>query len=253
MSTPNRRLSGASLQGLAPSGSYLQQLLQEIERSGHPTTISGQTTPQNTPRKPNGSSKRRHSESVWVGGTSIARDARKKLRAADEARFGQNSLSGNDGTPEDTPRPRLHLHIPHFDAPTQALSRESPVFTPGDPCTSPSARLDNNTQESGYMNRREADSPRPRRRPSAGLLNLPATTTHRAQSSLGYNQATGLPSPLFLVDEESASSTTTSPSEDPISAISNTLTDATTVSSGPPADYSRTHTLSENDLHANTP
>lgn len=233
MATPNRRYSGASLQDLAPSGSFLRQLLEEISGTASPSALhTAQGTPQIQPR----SAKRRHSSSVWVGGTSIARDARKKLRAADEARF---VINGSDGTLVDSPKPKLQLRIPRYDGPAQLQRSDSAVSTPGDPWSSPDPRCDYIAQNPGHLPRRDMDSIRPRHRPSAGLLKVPSPTSRSPLPSLGYNQATGLPSPLIFVDDEIDSSKAASSSEEPTSAGSNSLTDASTLSNEAHATYSR--------------
>ena len=103
MSTPSRRLSGASyFTNSGPSRSVLQKLLEEINGSETPTAPRDVDTPQVTPRP--------RSDSVWVAGGSMAEDARCKLRAADEARQRKlaenntNGLSSNE-TPS---QPRRH-------------------------------------------------------------------------------------------------------------------------------------------------
>jgi len=234
MTTPNRRSSGVPLHNLAPSGSFLQQLLEEISGAGTPTGLRDRATPQGTPRAQPVSTGSRRSPSAWVGGTSIAEDARKKLRAADEARLRTIPVSGNDGAPEST-RPTLRLHIPQFNPPIIPKHTRSSTSSPGDPCLPLTAFRENFTHGAGDATPRGAETVRSR--PSAGLrLTIPTT-----QPSLGFSEATGLTSPLIICDADSDSPNTISPSEPPTSAISGTLTDATTVSDGRRGSQSRTY------------
>ena len=239
MTTPNRRPSGVPLHNLAPSGSFLQQLLEEISGSGTPAVLRNRATPQGTLRRQPVSNASRRSSSAWVGGTSIAEDARQKLRAADEARLRTIPVSGNDGAPETT-RPTLRLHIPQFNAPVVPQDTRSSTPSPGDPCLPLTAFREKFTHGAG-------DAETDRSRPSAGLrLTIPTT-----QPSLGFSEATGLASPLIICDVDSDSPNTISPSEPPTSAISGTLTDATTVSDGRRGSQSRMYCSSIDALLAN--
>jgi hypothetical protein len=240
MTTPDRRYSGTPLQRLAPSGSFLQQLLEEISGASPSNAHREQLTPQNNPTTHPAQAQSRRLSSVWVGGTSIAQDAREKLRAADEARLYKPSISGHDGAP-DTPRPRLQLRIPRYNAPAHSLDTHSTASTPGNLSSSPKVRLEPTTHGTGSTTSHDVQvpRPRPRHRPSAGILRPPVSATNNTQPSMGYSEATGLASPLIICDADSDTSKTPSPLEEPLSATSDTLTDATTMSHERRASHSR--------------
>ncbi|KAF2825421.1 hypothetical protein CC86DRAFT_294791, partial [Ophiobolus disseminans] len=62
MTTPTRHPSGVPLHNLVPSGSFLQQLLEEINGSGTPTVLRNRPATQDTPRaQPNSAGSRRTS------------------------------------------------------------------------------------------------------------------------------------------------------------------------------------------------
>jgi hypothetical protein len=243
MTTPDRRSSGTSLQRLAPSGSFLQQLLEEISGAGPSDALRERRTPHSSPTTQPTESGSRRTSSVWVGGTSIAQDAREKLRAADEARLYKPFISGHDGAP-DTPRPRLQLRIPRYNPPAQSQIH-STAPTSGDPYSSPQVRVEPTTHETGPTISHDAEAPRPRHRPSAGLLRPPVSATNDTRPSMGYNEATGLASPLIICDADSDTSNTPSPLEEPSSATSDTLTDATTMSHERRTSHSRESAQSE--------
>jgi hypothetical protein len=97
MSSPTCRLSDANFSSGGPSQSVLQNLLEEIDRTdkmhGRPRADSLAyhrvgSLPYRIPASRAGSITHplRQAPSLWVGGSSAAEDARKKLRALDEAR-----------------------------------------------------------------------------------------------------------------------------------------------------------------------
>jgi hypothetical protein len=95
MATPYNH-SGATL-STEPSRTLLQKLLGEINGAPTPTVRSRTSSiSRPTPTRP-----------VWTGGASIAEDARRKLRAADEARIRHGTSSGKPGIRADS---SLHRH-----------------------------------------------------------------------------------------------------------------------------------------------
>ncbi|KAF9697552.1 hypothetical protein EKO04_004391 [Ascochyta lentis] len=104
MATPYRQSDSAALNA-GPSRTLLQQLLEEIN-AGSPiqTAHKGSTsqTPASLRSRP---SSQGHSPSAWVGGSSIAKNARDQLREADQAH--QQRLVHN--TVDSVHRTMLHL------------------------------------------------------------------------------------------------------------------------------------------------
>lgn len=117
MPTP---FSQAAHSGIVPSSSYLQQLLEEIQGAATPTVLRDRPSP---PSPPSATPSRR-SSSVWIGGASIARDARDKLRAADQAHYGlpstdiDNAARTLDGltAPTSSPQCNLNTHERTFES-----------------------------------------------------------------------------------------------------------------------------------------
>lgn len=159
MSSPSRRLSGAPDTNTGPSRSVLQQLLEEINGPDNPTA------PRHT-RNFQGTPKPIRSTSAWVAGSSIAQDARAKLRAADEARQRKLSVNSTDGTPVDQAPPSLRRHSTqtgiYFMAPGTSIWKpphnSSPTFHGvdfADRATSPTTRTNSPTTGSrGNVSRR---------------------------------------------------------------------------------------------------
>jgi hypothetical protein len=73
-----------------PSRTLLQKLLEEI--NGAPTPTASRNRSSSIFSQPP------RTRPVWVGGASIAEDARRKLRAADEARMRHGTSNAMDGT-----------------------------------------------------------------------------------------------------------------------------------------------------------
>ncbi|KAF2735889.1 hypothetical protein EJ04DRAFT_563030 [Polyplosphaeria fusca] len=92
MTTPSRRLSGADFSHTGPSRSIVQKLLDEIDGvDKSPKPEKRASTPGLRSQKGSNNTlfsakSARRSSSAWVGGSTIALEARDKLRAADEAR-----------------------------------------------------------------------------------------------------------------------------------------------------------------------
>ncbi|KAI8931632.1 hypothetical protein NX059_011283 [Plenodomus lindquistii] len=223
MTTPSPRPSDLALSNTGPSSSFLKQLLNQIK--GQDDTAPPQrhvyqrSTPVLRPR-PHGSRKRR--TSVWVGGASIARDVRDKLRVADEARFPSVSPQGTDGTPLLGPTPRL--------VSPQSLTSSS---SPGS-CVLGTTRSESNLKQSrekatpksillGSTSKAAPHSPRPDltglRIPSAQFLVPPNCNIDAPNSPV---------SPLMFCDIDSDISLTPSDTEPPTSAATEDSTQAST-------------------------
>jgi hypothetical protein len=110
MATPYTH-SGATL-STEPSRTLLQKLLEEINGTPTPTVLRSRTSSIVSPTRP-----------VWAGGASIAEDARRKLRAADEARTRHGTSSGKPGIRADS---SLHRHSVSAIRHTEALYNKPP-------------------------------------------------------------------------------------------------------------------------------
>ena len=108
MATPLSRSNSATALNTGPPRTLLHQLLEEISRAGPSQTTRNDTVSQSPSSTRSWSSSQTHSPSVWVGGSSIARDARDKLRAADEARLRKVAANAIDGT-RDSQTPALRI------------------------------------------------------------------------------------------------------------------------------------------------
>jgi hypothetical protein len=110
MSSPTCRLRSANMSSDGPCQSHLQRLLEEI--ASHDTTPTRPRADSlafsltgSLPYRPSasraGSISRPHHQpsSLWVGGNSAAEDARKKLRAIDEARQRRRTSVAFDNMP----------------------------------------------------------------------------------------------------------------------------------------------------------
>jgi hypothetical protein len=226
MATPTRPLSGAPLQDLAPSSTFLRQLLEEISDTATPTVLRRDATPHSTPHSQASSNGNRRSSSVWVSGSSVAQDARDKLRIADEARLLKTPASSHDATPHPS-RPILHLRTTCFDPPSPSPGTSATSPSPRDPRFSYTASL----RATGWRTR-----PGLSHATEAAHSMSTARGVHlMAPSNLdvepvGPGEIAGTASPLIFCDVDSDISETTSPTEPPTSAISETFTHATTLS-----------------------
>lgn len=108
MATPYKRSNSATSLNAYPSRTLLQKLLEEIKGASHDRAARNESTSQSPSSTRSWSSSPNHPTSVWVGGASIARDARDKLRIADEARRRRVAINTIDGAP-DLPTPILCL------------------------------------------------------------------------------------------------------------------------------------------------
>lgn len=102
MGTPHNWPTSSEALSSGPSQHILQQLLEEISNASSNRTVRKAVSLQSltdiqTRHSPSGAS------SVWVGGSSLAREARHKLRAADEARWRKNLDNTVDGSSEPLP------------------------------------------------------------------------------------------------------------------------------------------------------
>lgn len=225
MATPTRQPSGNTLQNLGPSGTFLQQLLEEINGT-RPSSAPPQ--PQVTsigmlPTRLSTQSSRRTS-SVWMGGGLPAQDARQKLRAADEARLRKASTGCGNTEPVKRP-PALRLHVPDFafPAPTAGSVPISPLDT---------SHFDQTWGESDSA-KEPPPTPRPeksaRSRPVLSRLRIPVSTMYVSQPTTA-GVVLGTESSTISCDINSDISSTPSTTDPPTSALSNTFTDATSVS-----------------------
>lgn len=111
MATPYSPSNSSAAQNAGPSRTLLQQLLEEIN-GAHPTrTARPESTSQSPASTRSWSSSLYQSPPLWVGGSSLAKDAREKLRAADEAHRRVVAINIIDGAP-DSQMPVLHLDTP---------------------------------------------------------------------------------------------------------------------------------------------
>jgi hypothetical protein len=118
MNTSSRPWMGAPRSSNAgPSRSVLQKLLEEIN-GAEPTVVTGtKTPPQIFPSRRSSVAPR--SESAWVARSSVAQDARDRLRMLDEARQSRNvSTASTDSMP---------LPIRSFTLPTRRQSASNGV------------------------------------------------------------------------------------------------------------------------------
>jgi hypothetical protein len=230
MTTPTRAPIGAPFQSLAPSSTFLKQLLEEINGTGIPTVLQRKVDSQGAPRSRADSNATRRSSSVWFSGSSVAQDARDKLRAADQARLLKTPARSLDATPH-PPRPILHLR-------TSCFEPHSP--SPGDSMTSSSL-------PEPYFSHTMSPGAAEWRTPSAlplatasGHLKSTVEGLHLSMPSdaaveaLAPSDIARMSSPLIFCEVDSDVSLTTSPTEPPTSATSITSTDATTVSDDRP-------------------
>jgi hypothetical protein len=229
MTTPTHEPIGTPLQNHMPSSSFLQQLLEEINGSAIPTVLRAPGPSTSTSQVRPSSQEKRRASSVWVGGSSVAQDARKKLREADEARLHRTSVSGHDGTP-DVARPTLRIETPFFNALTSSSSTSSPNLDPLEPSFPAHMRITATEHAAPLAMSDMASSIRD------GLVGggqaSPVFPTHTIQPSV-HRHVTRTGSPLIFCDADLDLSATPSPTEPPTSATSATMTDATTTSDGP--------------------
>ncbi|KAF2679810.1 hypothetical protein K458DRAFT_393651 [Lentithecium fluviatile CBS 122367] len=108
MSTPTRRFSDANFSSGGPSRSVLQMLLEEINNNNDNAPGRPRAESLSYSKTRAGPICRPHccqAPSAWVGGNSAAEDARKKLRALDEARQRKKSSDCLRSTPESADGP----------------------------------------------------------------------------------------------------------------------------------------------------
>jgi hypothetical protein len=225
MTTPTRQPIGEPLQNLAPSASFLQQLLQEINGSGTPTALREPPSSQGTPRTSTSSNESRRASLVWSGGASIAQEARKQLRASDEARLHRTSVVVRDGSPN-VPRATLALYTPCFDSSSSSGQNSSSV-SPDDAHVLGVANYPVITQRTS-----SEVSGAPQSKTAMGDLR-PGASAFDAQLPFA-DVISRTTSPLIFCDIDSDISATPSPTEPPTSALSTAPTDATSLSQGRP-------------------
>ncbi|KAI0579843.1 hypothetical protein TUN199_07349 [Pyrenophora tritici-repentis] len=154
--------------------------------------------------------------SVWIDGDVVARDARDKLRASDEARskkiaLGTDGASSRLGTPLTRPSP---------SSPQGDGLYMSNLIGPQDQAADSS-----NTVYNSDNHEADGNATLPHSRPTLGKLQIPSSR-FIAQPTISGENASGMVSPLMFVDSDISSSS--SSSDQPTSATS---TAATTSSS----------------------
>ncbi|KAF1850117.1 uncharacterized protein K460DRAFT_411881 [Cucurbitaria berberidis CBS 394.84] len=241
MTNPSIQPSVDSLGNIGRPGSLFQQILDEIHGRDTATALCNRSTPQATPKlPPTPHAIGRRTSSVWIGGTSIAQEAREKLRAVDQARY-KTAIHGTDGTPSD-----YSLSLRSLSLPICSTSSSSEKIVEG-PGHSESEDLDSSeTTLSRPCIRRVVSSglEPPSLRATVGGLRLPSSNfvTQRLCSS---DHAEVPKSPLMFCDIDSDVSSSPSPTEAPTSAVTVGSTEATTVSDG--------HSSSRNNSRPNSP
>jgi hypothetical protein len=230
MTTPARAPIGTPLQNLTPSSTFLKQLLEEINGTNIPTALQRIVGFQGAPRSRANSNATRRSSSVWVGGSSVAQDARDKLRAADEARLLKTSARSLDAAPH-PPRPILHLRTPCFEPRSASSEKGTTSPSPPDPCVSRTV----SPGATAWRTRSDLSNATEFAHPEStdeGLHH--SMLSNAAVEALAASGFAGISPPLIFCDIDSDVSLTTSPTEPPTSAASLTFTDATTVSDDHP-------------------
>jgi hypothetical protein len=224
MTTPVRRPLGDPLRTSIPSKPFLMQLLDDIKGNSTPT-VCGQPISHSTPTTQPVPVNSTHASSVWVGGDSIAQDARNKLREADETRSRKASVVARNEAPVN-PRPTLRLQTSGFDVRSPASGRSTRQASP---------------DRSGGTKRTVVGKASPHTEfdeaarlvdPMMGGLQPPSSVTFNTEPSWIPYDLTQTASPLMFCDSDMSSSPST---DEPISAVSTTftdITDATSVSEG---------------------
>ncbi|KAF1935743.1 hypothetical protein EJ02DRAFT_360827 [Clathrospora elynae] len=221
MSTPSPRPDPTSFGNTGPPGAFLRQLLNDIHGRTSPTPLRIPNSLQGTPRaRPYScSTTSRPASSAWVGGNSIAQDAREKLRVADEARFQKTKSPNKDYKPggrRTFPRAlgsQSHTSSSSPGTPKPTGFSEATVTTPATKSTLYATAYDGSTDSAAP----------PRSRPVLARLQIPSSR-FITQASFSDNDIAGAHSPLMFCDSDISS--TPSPSEDPTSAVT-VETDAT--------------------------
>ncbi|EUC48545.1 hypothetical protein COCMIDRAFT_23712 [Bipolaris oryzae ATCC 44560] len=105
MTTPRQPKSEFS-SNLGTPPSFLKQLLNEIGGVSTPTASVNDKMLRSSSRADTTGDAEKRVPSIWVGGASAARDAREKLRAADEARSKKRNISKAEGIPPSSSLPQ---------------------------------------------------------------------------------------------------------------------------------------------------
>lgn len=227
MTTPHRGISDFCPNNSGPPSSFLQQLLGKIKGRASPpvpTVSRRKAAPRSsTPSRTSSRDPSWRKPSVWIGGTSVAQDARARLRAADEARFHKTPIQSTDGTPN-CYRPLSRL------PPALSIATSSPSFELGSKRRSESdvANLDRETAR-GRVHSNVAPSHPPHM--CGGILSRSGTDTQPLWTSDDEVRAE---SPLIFIESDSDTSSTASPLEAATSAISVGSTEASTLSDRQP-------------------
>ncbi|EUC27065.1 hypothetical protein COCCADRAFT_112662 [Bipolaris zeicola 26-R-13] len=105
MTTPRQPKSESSSNPGSPP-SFFKQLLNEIGGVSTLTASGNDKTLRNSSRVGTTGNAEKRVPSIWVGGASAARDAREKLRAADEARSRKKNITKAEGIPPSSSLPQ---------------------------------------------------------------------------------------------------------------------------------------------------
>ncbi|KAH7397424.1 hypothetical protein BKA66DRAFT_437984 [Pyrenochaeta sp. MPI-SDFR-AT-0127] len=229
MTTPFPQSGSVSFSDNGPSSSLLRQLLDEINGRGNPRGIHARDTPQNTPTySANPHDSRARTSSVWIGGATIAQDARDKLRAADEARCHKACSHGADGTPDSPGSSSCFLTL-GLHCPSSPTSKSKRGF--GQSESNMSNFLYEETFQADAHNVKLGSPGVLSQRPRVGGLRLPSLVSNT--QPLGHNKdSSTTESPLIFCDVDSNMSSTSSPTEPPTSAVTEASTAGTMVSDG---------------------
>ncbi|OAL44724.1 hypothetical protein IQ07DRAFT_684598 [Pyrenochaeta sp. DS3sAY3a] len=228
MAPSSTRKTRPPIRNVRRSDSFLQRILAEIRGTDDFSSRS-----MNTSRTPPASAASgRRASSVWVGGGTIARDARDRLRIADEAHLSRPSSLGAGGRLDGQepvhispacPRPTVGgLRLPSSYSNTEyyQTSVSSAGGRPDDhelrykPPTCPRPPLDGSGLPSSYPHTEHAES---------------GYTLTRTEPG---NASTRADPPFLFCDIYSDVSSTPSPTEAPTSAPTVAMTEATTASDG---------------------
>jgi hypothetical protein len=227
MATPVNQPGAVPVPQLGRSPSFLQQLLEGIKGAGPPPVLQDQPTKKAVVHTPPVRVESRRQSSVWVGGTSIAQEARERLREADQARALKTIVTASRDAPSSR-RASLRVQTSGLDNLSSSSDGSTAESSPHRSCSSPLTAHENvknyPSPSTLFCNNETLFQ-----RSTVGGLRLPDSVTFSAQAFEALDEATAQDSPPMFCDDDSDFTVTPSPTEAPTSAISSTLTDATTV------------------------
>lgn len=213
MTTPSPLSGDVFFNSSGPPSSFLRQLLNEI--NGNDTSWRN-SSPHNAPKSQADSHvTTRRGSSVWVGGTSIAQDARDKLRAADEARLRKPFRQGTDGTMSSQDFSPFFLGSHDSGSSSTSTSSIIPTAQSEQTITTSASREVAVFVTPDVI---KYDASLPHRRPLLGGLRIPSSRFN-IQPLASDDEIARAKSPLIFCDIDSDISLTPSPTEPPTSAI----------------------------------